>query len=217
MDLSYISFLLFAGFSSLRMVSYLPQIYRVAIDRNGASAVSYSTWGLWVCANATTALYAFNNLNEPYLGWVSVVYAVCCTAVIGLTMAKRRRYRAGRVEGEAFAPRPRWLRPAAGVAVAGVCALAVGFGAGHAAPDAWRRLSGALVAHPVVESAVADTPFGDEAPAATSRPPEGRRSASPPGSPSGRQATPASLPETRFEARARPEAKKGASRPGAEP
>ena len=31
MDPTYFTFLLFAAFSSLRMVSYLPQIYRVAV------------------------------------------------------------------------------------------------------------------------------------------------------------------------------------------
>ena len=95
MDLSYITFLLFAAFSSLRMFSYLPQIYSVATDKNGASAISYSTWGLWIGANATTALYAIYNLKDVYLASVSVVYAACCLSVIILTIVKRRRHRLG--------------------------------------------------------------------------------------------------------------------------
>jgi len=35
------------GFSGLRTVSYVPQIARIAKDRNGASAISYPTWLLW--------------------------------------------------------------------------------------------------------------------------------------------------------------------------
>jgi len=42
MDLTYDLFTLFNG---LRLVSYLPQIVRVARDSNGATAISYSTWG----------------------------------------------------------------------------------------------------------------------------------------------------------------------------
>jgi hypothetical protein len=215
MDLTYISFLLFAGFSSLRMVSYLPQIYRVAVDGSGASAISYSTWGLWVGANITTALYAFNNLGDPYLGWVSLVYAGCCIAVILLTMAKRRRYRSAAMDGTGARTRaPRWLRPAAGVALAGIAAVGIGFGAGWAFPNVSRPLlPGPAAAHLGVESAVADTPFGDEVwtdPRKTTERP--RRAPTP-----SRQARPASLPETQFEARARPEPRKGTARPGNTP
>lgn len=213
MDLTYISFLLFAGFSSLRMISYLPQIYRVAMDGSGASAISYSTWGLWVGANITTALYAFNNLRDPYLGSVSVVYAACCIAVIVLTMAKRRRYRSAMGGTGARASAPRWLRPAVGVALAGIGALGIGFGAGWAVPNVPRPLPGPAAAQPAVESAVADTPFGDEVWPAPRKTTERPRAV--PAAP--KQARPASLPETQFEARARPEPKKGAARPGAAP
>jgi hypothetical protein len=79
------------SFSGLRIVSYMPQIWRVARDRNGASAISsYVTWSLWTGANLTTALYAFVNLGDLYLALVSLVYAACCTAVIALTVLKRQ-------------------------------------------------------------------------------------------------------------------------------
>jgi hypothetical protein len=91
MAISTIAFLLFAAFSGLRIFSYLPQIYRVAHDPNGASAISYATWGLWTGSNLATALYAYANLRDVYLAGVSTVYAICCVAVIVLTIAKRRR------------------------------------------------------------------------------------------------------------------------------
>ena len=99
MDAASISFVLFTIFSSLRIISYVPQIRRVAIDTNGASAISYSTWGLWTGANIATALYAAMNLKEFYLSAVSSVYAICCIVVILLTILKRRRLSPLTIEG----------------------------------------------------------------------------------------------------------------------
>jgi hypothetical protein len=93
MDMSSITLLLFVAFSSLRIFSYFPQIYRVATDDNGASAISYSTWAMWVGANVSTALYASVNLHDIYLASVSILYAVCCVVVIVLTGVKRRLFR----------------------------------------------------------------------------------------------------------------------------
>ena len=90
MEMSSLTLLLFTAFSGLRMFSYLPQILKVARDANGASTISYSTWGLWTGANITTALYALTNLGDMYLAFVSIVYAACCVTVIVLTMLKRR-------------------------------------------------------------------------------------------------------------------------------
>ena len=56
MTLADLSFYLFTIFNGLRVVSYLPQIVRVARDRHGAAAISYTTWVLWTGANATTGL-----------------------------------------------------------------------------------------------------------------------------------------------------------------
>lgn len=90
--LADLSFYLFATFNGLRVVSHLPQIYRVAMDTNGASAISYTTWILWTNANAATALYAYVNLGDPLLALVSFLNSACCCVVIGLTLHKRRRH-----------------------------------------------------------------------------------------------------------------------------
>jgi|SRR5215510_2270392 len=90
MELSYVTFLIFTVFSSLRTVSYIPQIVKVASDTNGATAISYATWFLWTGANVATALYAAVNLSDLYLAAVSGIYAACCLIVIIVTMAKRR-------------------------------------------------------------------------------------------------------------------------------
>jgi hypothetical protein len=91
MTLSEASLLAFTAFSGLRLVSYLPQICKVARDRNGASAISYATWTLWTGCHLSTGLYAIVNLSDLLLAAASVLYALCCLAVIALTAAKRRR------------------------------------------------------------------------------------------------------------------------------
>jgi hypothetical protein len=90
MTLADVTYFLFTAFNGVRIVSYLPQILRVARDANGASAISYSTWGLWTAANAATGVYAFVNLHDLTLALLNLLNAFCCLAVIVLTAAKRR-------------------------------------------------------------------------------------------------------------------------------
>ena len=87
------TWLAFAAFSGLRTISYVPQIARIAKDRNGASAISYPTWLLWTGAHASTGLYAVTNLNDIWLAVGSAVYALCCVVVIALTAFKRLAHR----------------------------------------------------------------------------------------------------------------------------
>jgi hypothetical protein len=203
-DLSYITFVLFAAFSSLRMVSYLPQIYKVATDKNGASAISYSTWGLWIAANVTTGLYAFNNLNDHYLAGVSAVYAVCCMAVIGLTMVKRRRHQSNEVAATVAFTRATWLRPVYGLVVASILAVGIGFGTRWVLTSPSPVPSEAATSSVAIDLAVADTPFDDEP--STPR----AKVAEPfPGSSSMREARVSPQPATRFEATYQPKNAKG--------
>ena len=90
MYLQEITLALFSIFNVLRVGSYLPQIVRVATDTDGAKAISYSTWCLWIGANSSTAAYAIVNIADWALFAVSFVNALGCTAVVGLTMWKRR-------------------------------------------------------------------------------------------------------------------------------
>ena len=92
MMLADLAYYLFTGFNLLRVLSYLPQIRRVARDANGASAISYTTWSLWTGANASTGLYAATNLGDPLLAALSLLSAAGCVAVIALTAIKRRRF-----------------------------------------------------------------------------------------------------------------------------
>jgi hypothetical protein len=77
-------------------VSYVPQIAKIVADRNGASAISYSTGCLWTATHIATALHAAVNVQDLYFSVVSGIYATCCLIVIGLTAIKRRAARAQR-------------------------------------------------------------------------------------------------------------------------
>jgi energy-converting hydrogenase Eha subunit G len=81
--------LAFALTNALRLVSYAPQIWRVARDRAGAQAISCLTWNLWIAANATTALYAWTQLHDLLLAVINAGNAVCCASVVLITLAKR--------------------------------------------------------------------------------------------------------------------------------
>jgi hypothetical protein len=176
MEMSHITFLLFATFSGLRMISYLPQIHRVAADGNGASAISYSTWALWTAANVATALYAVVNLHDVYLASVSVVYTVCCVVVIVLTAIKRRRYHGARHPAARVSkPRPAIAQPskrhgpALGIALGAFAAIAIGFGAGWVLPHGISANSATTARHSSAEVIATASPSADE-PAPTPRP-----------------------------------------------
>lgn len=88
-----LAFYLFSFFNGLRVFSYLPQIVRVVRDTQGAAAISYSTWGLWTAANASTALYAAVSLRDSALAQINALNALFCAIVIGVTAFKRHQLR----------------------------------------------------------------------------------------------------------------------------
>lgn len=79
----------FGVFNVLRLASYVPQIIAVARDPNGATAISFSCWTLWVGANASTSLYAWARLADASLALVSAFNALCCLIVLLLAAYKR--------------------------------------------------------------------------------------------------------------------------------
>jgi hypothetical protein len=91
MPLSEITLAMFSIFNVLRIGSYLPQIIRVAADNEGAKAISYLTWCIWIGANATTAAYAVVNIADVALFLISTLNTLGCVSVVGLTAVKRRR------------------------------------------------------------------------------------------------------------------------------
>jgi hypothetical protein len=92
MDLPAITLALFSFCNFLRVGSYLPQIVRIAMDNEGAKAISYWTWGMWVAANGSTAAYAVVNVTDWVLFAVNLLNTLGCAAVMALTYKKRRQF-----------------------------------------------------------------------------------------------------------------------------
>jgi hypothetical protein len=83
---------LFAVCNSLRVVAYLPQIYKAATCRNGASSVSCSTWGLFLLAHLSTVAYALVNQSDWQMAALFGGNALCCLAIISVARWKHRRH-----------------------------------------------------------------------------------------------------------------------------
>ena len=79
----------FGTFNILRLASYGPQIVAVARDHNGARAISFSCWSIWVCANVSTGLYAWVHLGDAGLTVISAFNASCCMVVLILAAYER--------------------------------------------------------------------------------------------------------------------------------
>lgn len=91
MTISDVAYDLLTVFNALRLVSHLPQIYRIARDTTGSGAISYSTWILWTAANSSTAIYSLTNPGHIMLAWTNGLNALCCAIAIILTVFKQRQ------------------------------------------------------------------------------------------------------------------------------
>jgi len=56
-----------ATINSIRVFAYVPQIVRAARDRNGAVAISMTTWSLFFASHVTTIAYALVCLSDPVM------------------------------------------------------------------------------------------------------------------------------------------------------
>jgi hypothetical protein len=88
-----IAFALFALCNSVRVIAYVPQIITIARDTNGASAISYTTWGLFSASHVSTVAYAVLNLEDWRMAAVFGANTACCAAILGLTVIKRATFK----------------------------------------------------------------------------------------------------------------------------
>ena len=101
-DLPWFQALVLAAFTalnSIRVLAYIPQIIKAAQDGNGATAISYTTWGLFFLSHLTTIFYAVVCLGDLIMGLIFLGNAVACLAIVLVTFMKRWSY-AGEIEKE---------------------------------------------------------------------------------------------------------------------
>jgi len=84
-----IAIAIFAVSNSVRVVAYVPQIVRVARDRDGAAAVSCLTWLLFAVSHLSTVAYAVVVIDDWGMATIFGVNMLCCLFIIGLTIYKR--------------------------------------------------------------------------------------------------------------------------------
>lgn len=84
---------LFAACNSARVLAYIPQVVRVARDRDGARAISCLTWGSFMVANLSTVAYALIVVSDWRMAAIFGSNTLCCLVVVTLTACKRVRLR----------------------------------------------------------------------------------------------------------------------------
>ena len=92
MPLEEITLVLFAACNSIRVVAYVPQILKAAADKNGASSISFMTWGLFLFAHLSTVAYAIINRSDWGLAVCFSINAICCAAILVIAYWKRRSH-----------------------------------------------------------------------------------------------------------------------------
>jgi hypothetical protein len=92
MPLEDLTLMLFGAFNSLRILAYIPQIRKAATDANGASAISYTTWSLFLIAHVSTVAYALVNREDWGLAACFAGNALCCAAILIVAFLNRRGY-----------------------------------------------------------------------------------------------------------------------------
>lgn len=75
--------------SGLRMASYIPQLWRMLMDKTAAPTTTYTTWALWTCTNLSTTFYAAVSLNDLWLTVAGATYASCGMCAMVLKAIKR--------------------------------------------------------------------------------------------------------------------------------
>jgi hypothetical protein len=103
--------------NSVRVLGYVPQILRIGQDREGAAAISYTTWGVFAASHFSTVVYAVVAVEDLRMAAAFAANTLCCVAILALTAWKRATHRSRPAAARAAVPR-RVLAP--GFRLAGV-------------------------------------------------------------------------------------------------
>jgi len=105
MTVADITFVIFMLCNSLRILAYVPQIARAAKDPNGAQAISFATWGLFLVCNVSAVAYAVVNKADPTMAIVFTGNGFGCCAILLIGAWKRAQHTNRFVEQVAWARR----------------------------------------------------------------------------------------------------------------
>ena len=101
MTFADITLAVFTICNSIRVVAYVPQITKAATDRDGAQAISFMTWGLFLVSNSSAVAYALVNKADWMLASMFLANAVGCAAILLIGAWKRSRHRHRQLQGTA--------------------------------------------------------------------------------------------------------------------
>jgi hypothetical protein len=79
--------------NSLRVLAYVPQIAKVATDRSGVKAISFSMWGLFLLSNMSAVAYAVVNRADWTMAAMFLGNAVGCAIILLVSVWKRAQHR----------------------------------------------------------------------------------------------------------------------------
>jgi hypothetical protein len=106
MTLADLTLLAFTTSNSIRVVAYAPQIWQAATDRNGAYAISCTTWGLFLASHLATVAYALVNRADWTMAAVFLANSAGCLAILALVAWRRISHRRKTVAGCSVAGLP---------------------------------------------------------------------------------------------------------------
>ena len=98
MTVADITLAVFSFFNTLRFLAYVPQIAKAMRDQNGAQAISFGTWGLFLVSHLSAMAYAIENQDDWTMATLFMSNALGCGMVILIAALKRARHRRRHIE-----------------------------------------------------------------------------------------------------------------------
>ena len=93
MTLADLTLLAFTTSNIIRVVAYAPQIWKAATDHNGARAISFTTWGVFLASNLTTVAYALVNRADWTMAGIFLANGAGCLTILALAGWRRASHR----------------------------------------------------------------------------------------------------------------------------
>ena len=75
--------------NSARVVAYVPQITKAATGADGAQAISFTTWALFLVSNSSAVAYALVNKDDWAMAIMFTGNAIGCAAILLIGAWKR--------------------------------------------------------------------------------------------------------------------------------